>query len=272
MAGERKNKAARLRKIQDRILLRLSDANLDSEVEVTFENTTEPRVRIRCSAQLGSCVRGLLRRSQISFLALNYEVPGGPTILEVVDLSESDHGHEGRGCAAPSCIRELASEYGISGKECARKLRGVGFREGLSHMSRLDTFEIDQARKLLEASGLSKTPPDGQQPGSGRRVVVRRKAKSCSVQTSKSLDTETGRSKRRKKKRRKGRSNRRAGSWTSSTKPSESNDPPFSRFQKGARAFGAGLRRVVRRQPDSGEGFGLNADDQEVKGTNFYDR
>ena len=51
-------------------------------------------------------------------------------------------------------IHELAKKYGLTGKDCAAKLRDFGFSKARSHMTALDEFEAMQASGLLEANGI----------------------------------------------------------------------------------------------------------------------
>lgn len=65
-------------------------------------------------------------------------------------------------------IHELAKEYGLSGKDCAAKLRDYGLSKARSHMTALDEFEAMSARGLLEANG--NTPISGGADGGEANV------------------------------------------------------------------------------------------------------
>ena len=75
-------------------------------------------------------------------------------------------------------IHELAKRYGLSGKDCAAKLRDFGFSKARSHMTALDEFEAMQASGLLEANGIEPVAASGAaQEASVGGVKVKKKLK-----------------------------------------------------------------------------------------------
>ena len=75
-------------------------------------------------------------------------------------------------------IHELAKKYGLSGKDCAAKLRDFGFSKARSHMTALDEFEAMQASGLLEANGISPVAGvGGGEDGNVGGVKVKKKLK-----------------------------------------------------------------------------------------------
>ena len=114
--------------------------------------------------------------------------------------------------------------------------------------------------------------PQLERQRTGASEAVRRKPKSGPTQRRRFTDPENGQNRRSRKKGKKGRGKRRVASETLRARPPESSGPLSSRFQKGAEAFGAGSGGAIRRHLEDWEGFGLNAADREVRGTNFYDR
>jgi translation initiation factor IF-2 len=79
-------------------------------------------------------------------------------------------------------IHELAKRFGLSGKDCAAKLRDFGFSKARSHMTALDDFEAVQAEGLLEANGVQPVSA-GMDPSAGvGGLKVKKKLKKKAVE------------------------------------------------------------------------------------------